>query len=110
MRNSFRGHVIAAYQTLHEVHSRSGKGRPNNELNENGSISEKPDLRVLVSFLPLFPLLRTLFPVDDEDMEECIEQKNNVVLNGYIVQRHRLRWSIEGIQHDRLVESGSRSC
>jgi hypothetical protein len=68
-------------------------------------------LEVFVSFLSLVTLLSPLgneLSVEDKDMEESIEKKDNVVLDGHTVKKNGLRRRVEGVRHKCRLDHDER--
>ena len=49
--------------------------------------------------ISLIPPLSDKFSAEDENVEKRVEEEDNVVLDGYTVEKDRHRRSIEGIKH-----------
>ena len=41
---------------------------------------------------------------EDENVEECIEEKDDVGLDRYTVKQHGLRWNGESVRHQRRLD------
>ena len=59
-------------------------------------------LEVLIAFLILvasLPPLRNRLSVEDEDVEECVEEKDDVGFDRYTIKQYGLRRYVEGVGH-----------
>lgn len=59
-------------------------------------------LEVIVAFLVLVSLLAPLrhkLAVENEDVEECVQQEDDIVLDGNTVQKNGLWRGVEGVGH-----------
>lgn len=68
-------------------------------------------LEVLVALLVLvarLPPLCDCLAVEDEDVEEGVEEKDDVRLDRDTVQQHGLWWCVERVRHERWLNHDQR--
>ena len=68
--------------------------------------------KFLEVFVPLLLLIARFAPlgdrlaVEDKDVEECVQQKNDIGFDGDTVQEHRLWWDVKCVRHQSRLNHG----